>query len=124
MAHRHLFIAAACAAALVPCLLSQKPEVKRPAILGVAHITLKTNDLAAAREFYGRYLGLEQAGMLVGSGIAFKVNYHQSVEITDTLRGDEDRLDHVAFETADARGLREYLAVRGVKVPAELKPDA
>jgi len=124
MAHRHLFIAAACAAALVPCLLSQKPEVKRPAIVGVAHITLKTNDLNAAREFYGRYLGFEEAGVLVGSGIAFKVNDHQYIEVGDTLMGDEDRLDHVAFETADARQLREYLAARGVKVPADLKPDA
>lgn len=123
MALRHLLAPAVCAAVLVPCLLSQKPDVKRPPILGVAHIALKTNDLAAAREFYGRYLGFPESGVMVGSGIAFKVNDHQYIEVADTLMGDEDRLDHIAFETTDARQLREYLAAQGVKVPADLKPD-
>lgn len=60
MAFRKFVLPAVCAAALVPCLLSQKTAVKRPPILGVAHIALKTNDIAAARAFYGQYLGFQE----------------------------------------------------------------
>jgi len=113
----------ACAVALVPCLLSQKTDVKRPPIVGVAHIALKTNDLAAARNFYGHYLGFEEVSVGRTHGIAFKVNDHQYIDVADTLKGDEDRLDHIAFETTDARQLREYLGAQGVRVPASLQPD-
>ena len=98
MTFRHLIVPAVCAAALVPCLLSQKTDVKRPPILGVAHIALKTNDLAATREFYGRYLGFEEVGgMVPPHRIAFKVNDHQYIYMADTLMGDEDRLDHICL---------------------------
>ena len=124
MTFRHLIVPAVCAAALVPCLLSQKTDLKRPPILGVAHLALKTNDLAATREFYGRYLGFEEVGgMVPPHRIAFKVNDHQYIYAADTLMGDEDRLDHIAFETTDARQLREYIEAHGVKVPASLEPD-
>jgi len=121
MTLRIWMVPAVCAAALVPCLLSQKADVKRPAILGVAHIALKTSDMAASREFYGHYLGYES---IAGGahGTMFKVNDHQFIDVADTLTGDEDRLDHVAFETSDARQLRDYLAAHGVKVPASLQP--
>jgi hypothetical protein len=36
----------------------------------------------------------------------------------------QDRLSHIAFETTDARQLRDYLASRSVSVPDSLKPDA
>jgi lactoylglutathione lyase len=52
------------------------------------------------------------------------VNDRQFVEISPTLRGDEDRLIRVGFETADARALRDYLASRGVEVPARVETDA
>jgi catechol 2,3-dioxygenase-like lactoylglutathione lyase family enzyme len=121
MALRHLIGPAVCAAVLVPCLLSQKTDVKRPPILGIAHIALKTNDMAAAQEFYGHYLGFEPLGSFT-HGTMFKVNDHQYIDVADTLMGDEDRLDHIAFETTDARQLRDYLAAQGVKVPASLQP--
>ena len=54
----------------------------------------------------------------------YKVNDYQFVEIYAGLKGDEqDRLSHVAFETTDAPKLREYLASKGIKVPAPLKPS-
>jgi catechol 2,3-dioxygenase-like lactoylglutathione lyase family enzyme len=122
MAFRHFIAPAVCAAVLVPCLLSQKTDVKRPPILGVAHIALKTNDMAAARDFYGHYLGFEALASAT-HGTMFKVNDHQYIDVAATLTGDEDRLDHIAFETADAHQLREYLAARGMKVPAAVEPD-
>jgi catechol 2,3-dioxygenase-like lactoylglutathione lyase family enzyme len=129
-----LALAAAGLAAMLPSAgLTQaapKPAaaITRPPIVGVAHIALKTKDLAASREFYGHYLGYQEAfsvdkpagGLLL---TYFKVNDHQYIEIFPGLTGDaEDRLMHIAFETTNARQLRDYLASRGVKVPDTLKP--
>jgi catechol-2,3-dioxygenase len=35
-------------------------QTARPPIVGVSHIALKTDDLAAARNFYGRDLGFAE----------------------------------------------------------------
>jgi lactoylglutathione lyase len=100
----------------------------RPPIVGVAHIGLKTSDLAAARNFYGHDLGFLEAFTLdkPTGGLMltyFKVNDHQYIEVYPELKdAAEDRLSHIAFETTDARKLRDYLAAHGVKVPDQLKP--
>jgi catechol 2,3-dioxygenase-like lactoylglutathione lyase family enzyme len=113
-------------AALVCAGFSQ--EVKRPSIVGVAHIGLKTDDLAAARNFYGKALGFEEPFTLdkPSGGLLltyFKVNDHQYIEIFPELKSEtEDRLSHIAFETSDAKQMRDYLAGKGVKVPEAVKP--
>jgi catechol 2,3-dioxygenase-like lactoylglutathione lyase family enzyme len=112
--------------ALSSCALAQNSDVKRPAIIGVAHIGLKTNDLDAARHFYGHDLGFQEPFTLdkASGGLLltyFKVNDHQYIEVFPELKSEtEDRLSHIAFETTDARQLRDYLASRGVKVPETL----
>jgi len=117
-----------CCALLATSVLAQSPSVKRPDIVGVAHIGLKTNDLAAARNFYGRDLGFAEAFTLdkPAGGLLltyFKVNDHQYIEVFPDLKSEtEDRLSHIAFETTDARQLRDYLAARGVKVPDAVHP--
>jgi lactoylglutathione lyase len=101
---------------------------ERPPIVGVAHIGLKVSDLDAARQFYGHILGYDEAFKLDKADgslmlVYFKVNDHQYIEIFPTLKSPtEDRLSHIAFETTDARALRDYLAARGVEVPDRLKP--
>ncbi len=52
MVRRNLFVCVALTVELGPFLLSQS-GVKRPPMTGVAHVDLKTNDLAAGRRFYG-----------------------------------------------------------------------
>src|ERR1700691_960489 len=112
--------------ALSTCASAQSTPPKRPDIVGVAHIGLKTNDLAAARNFYGHELGFEEPFTLdkTSGGLLltyFKVNDHQYIEVFPELKSEtEDRLSHIAFETTDARQLRDYLASRGVKVPETL----
>jgi len=97
---------------------------ERPPIKGVAHIGLKTNDLAAAREFYGHMLGYQEPFTLdkPAGGLMltyFKVNDHQYIEVFPELQSEtEDRLSHIAFETTNMQQLRDYLASKGVKVPA------
>src|SRR6185312_11036265 len=121
MLKRCLASTAALAAALVPVLLSQN-TIRRPPITGIAHVALKTNDLGAARRFYGHDLGFSDAlAMPESQGPAawFKINDHQYVEIYPTLKSeDEDRLIEVAFETPDIQAMRDYLASKGVEVPA------
>ena len=84
----------------------------RPPIVGVAHVALKTSDLATARQFYGHDLGfLEQPTAI------FKVNDHQYIQLSADLKGDaEDRLTDIAFETTNAKQLSDYLKSRGVDV--------
>jgi lactoylglutathione lyase len=105
--------------------------LSRPKIVGVAHIGLRTDDLEAARRFYGGVLGFEEpfsydrpaaegGGMLL---TYFKVNDHQYIEVFPELKDPkEDRLSHISFETSDVEQLRSYLASKGVKVPAKLEP--
>jgi len=102
---------------------------KRPPIVGVAHIGLKTDNLAAARKFYTGILGFQEPFMLDkpdGSGLLltyFKVNDHQYIEVFPSLKDPQEvRLSHISFETTDAEQLRAYLASRGVKVPDKLGP--
>jgi catechol 2,3-dioxygenase-like lactoylglutathione lyase family enzyme len=129
MSHSQLLCSAILAAVLSFSARAQSGAgtVKRPDIIGVAHIGLKTGDLAAARNFYGRDLGFAEAFSLdKPSGglmlVYFKVNDHQYIEVFPELKNaTEDRLSHIAFETTNAPQLRDYLASRGVHVPAALK---
>jgi catechol 2,3-dioxygenase-like lactoylglutathione lyase family enzyme len=119
-----LVACAALAAALTPFLLSQN-GVKRPLITGIAHVSLRTNDLAAARRFYANQLGFSDALAMperLGPAAWIKVNDHQYLEIYENLKSeDEDRLIEVAFETPDAKAMRDYLAAKGVDVPATVE---
>jgi catechol 2,3-dioxygenase-like lactoylglutathione lyase family enzyme len=114
--------------AVVFSACANSATVTRPPIVGIAHIGLKTNDVAAARNFYKHGLGFEEPFSLdkPSGGLMltyFKVNDHQYVEIFPDLQSEtEDRLSHIAFETTDAKQLRDYLASRGVKVPEVLRP--
>jgi catechol 2,3-dioxygenase-like lactoylglutathione lyase family enzyme len=110
---------------------SAPPPVIRPAIVGVAHIALRTDDLAAAREFYTGVLGFQEPFTFdkppeEGGGLLltyFKVNDHQYIEMFPELTAPKmDRLSHISFETSDAEKLRDYLASKGVKVPEKLEP--
>jgi lactoylglutathione lyase len=100
---------------------------KRPRITGVAHIGLRTDNLDAARKFYGEQLGYAEAFKLDKPDgslmlVYFKVNDHQYIEIFPGWKGPEQLvLSHIAFETDDAVQLRDYLASKGVKVPDALK---
>jgi lactoylglutathione lyase len=115
-------------ATLLPLVGAGKPETPRPPIVGISHIALMTGDLAAARAFYGHTLGFQEpftvnkpAGGLMLT--YFKVNDHQYIEIFPELSTPTgDRLSHIAFETTNARALRDYLAARAVKVPDTLMP--
>jgi catechol 2,3-dioxygenase-like lactoylglutathione lyase family enzyme len=133
---RRLSIASLLMGVFLPAWSQSAPEVSshvvtRPKIVGVAHIGLRTDDMAAARKFYTGVLGLQEPFSLdkppsEGTGLLltyFKVNDHQYVEVFPELKDPkQDRLSHISFETSDAEQMRAYLASQGVKVPDKLEP--
>jgi catechol 2,3-dioxygenase-like lactoylglutathione lyase family enzyme len=133
---RRLSIASLLIGFFLPAWSQSTPEasshvIARPKIVGVAHIGLRTDDMAAARKFYTGVLGLQEPFSLdkppsEGTGLLltyFKVNDHQYVEVFPELKDPkQDRLSHISFETSDAEQMRAYLASKGVKVPDKLEP--
>ena len=59
MGNNHLILRIALPVVFGLAAAAQNPP-KRPPIVGVAHIALKTTDLAAAREFYSKFLGFAE----------------------------------------------------------------
>ncbi len=108
-------------ALIAASLLAQE----RPKILGVAHMAVYVKDLAKTRQFYEGFLGYAEPFTLPdkngGVRIAFvKINDRQYIEIfTEPDRG-EGQLNHISFYTDDADKMRDYLAAKGIAVPAKV----
>jgi catechol 2,3-dioxygenase-like lactoylglutathione lyase family enzyme len=102
-----------------PSVLAQQTVQIRPAITGIAHVTLYADDISKSKQFYTSLLGWEAAPANSNApGIRFYANHAQYVElVAPPQRGQADRFDLVAFATPDAEGLRRYLAVKGIVVP-------
>jgi lactoylglutathione lyase len=121
------FMCAVLAAMAIAGSAQTTPAPKRPRIVGVAHIGLRTDNLDAARKFYGQQLGYEEAfkldrpegGLML---VYFKVNDHQYIELFPGWKGPEELvLAHIAFETDNGQQLLHYLASKGVKVPGSVR---
>ncbi len=112
---------------LLPRAVRSQGAAERPPIVGIAHVGFFVSDIDKAENFYGHVLGYQHFSLDKPTGGLmlnyYKINDHQYVEIYPGLKGDDqDRLSHVAFETTDARKMRDYLAGKGLKVPDALKP--
>jgi catechol 2,3-dioxygenase-like lactoylglutathione lyase family enzyme len=97
-------------------------HARRPAIVGISHVTLRAANLAKSRQFYMGALGF---GDELGNNqrhARFHIDFHQYIELTAAPNPPVDRLVEVGFETKDAEGLRRYLAAHGVQVPREVRP--
>ena len=102
--------------------LATAQEVKRPKILGIAHMALFVSDLQKARAFYKDFLGYEEPYALKrqdgADRIAFiKINENQYLELFAESPKKDGQLNHISFYTDDAKGMRDYLASKGVAVP-------
>jgi catechol 2,3-dioxygenase-like lactoylglutathione lyase family enzyme len=100
---------------LTSVAFAQTPQ--RPRIPGVANIGVRTDNLDAARKFYGEELGYEEAFRIEKPEmVVFKVNDHQYIQVFPGWKGPEQLvLDHIAFETDNAKQLHDYLVSKGVK---------
>jgi lactoylglutathione lyase len=97
-------------------------EVVRRRIVGVPHIALRVHDIAASRHFYKDFLGYAEPFDINGPDgkliMAFiKINDRQYVELQVESSPDEPRFLHLALETDNAEGLRQYVKSKGYKVP-------
>jgi catechol 2,3-dioxygenase-like lactoylglutathione lyase family enzyme len=102
-----------------------RDQVKRPRILGVAHMAVYVSDLQKARAFYKDFLGYEEPYVLKredGSDrIAFiKINEDQYLELFAEAPKQDGHLNHISFFTDSAEAMRAYLASNGVKVPEKV----
>jgi len=99
---------------------------KRPRITGIGHVAFGVTDMAKARDFYTGLLGYEEAFQLINPDgklrlAFFKVNDAQFIELFPNVKPASDKLQHFAFTTDDAKGMRAYLASRGVRVPPSVR---
>jgi catechol 2,3-dioxygenase-like lactoylglutathione lyase family enzyme len=111
------------AAVLCLALQAGAGPSQRPRLTGVAHMAISVSDIGKSRAFYHDWLGFAEPYDLKNPDGSlnmtfFKVNEEQYVEVFPGLQPDRDRLNHIAIVTDDAAALREYLAARGIKVPA------
>ena len=95
-------------------------ETKRPAVWGIAKMTFLVSDMEMAREYYGRFLGFDEAFSYPspsGTVVSFKINDRQFLEfIVDKQAKEKKRLVSVSLETESVRDMLLYLQSQGVKV--------
>lgn len=98
-------------------LNAQKTE--RPAVWGIAKITFLVSDMDMARDYYGRFLGFDEAFSYpspLGTVVSFKVNDRQYLEfIVDKNAKEKKRLVSVSLETESVRDMQLYLQAMNVK---------
>jgi catechol 2,3-dioxygenase-like lactoylglutathione lyase family enzyme len=97
-------------------------QPKRPAITGISHMCVYSSDPAATEHFYGSLLGATKGPDPQNSaGIRYYFSATQFVEVLP-LPADHtlSRMACVAYNTADADGLRRYLQAHGVDGVTEL----
>jgi catechol 2,3-dioxygenase-like lactoylglutathione lyase family enzyme len=97
---------------------------ERPAITGLSHIAVYTAHPVASERFYVHDLGaVKGADPETGSGVRYYIAPTQFIEVLPLPPGwtSFSRLDHIAFATTDARGLRRYLIHRHVAAPSRLR---
>lgn len=102
-------------------------EVRRPAIWGIAKMTFLVSDFQVARDYYGQFLGFEEAFSYQsdhGKIISFKVNDRQFLEfVVDVQAKVKKRMVSVSFETENVEQMRQYLKSQGQNVPDKITID-
>src|SRR6201998_1713288 len=113
----------------VVALLSAKLPVAqtashRPSISGISHISVYSSDATKTEHFYVHDLGgVKRADPENSAGVRYYFSPIQFVEVLPLPAGNSsiNRLDHVAFNTASAEGLRKYLGEHGITVPGNVE---
>jgi catechol 2,3-dioxygenase-like lactoylglutathione lyase family enzyme len=99
--------------------LAQTPA--RPPITSVSHLAVYAGDAAKTERFYVHDLGaVKRADPENPQGARYYFSPSQFVEVLPLPPGAAaNRMDHIAFNTANAEGLRRYLAAKNIQVPKE-----
>jgi catechol 2,3-dioxygenase-like lactoylglutathione lyase family enzyme len=97
---------------------------KRPPITGLSHIAVYASNPVKSERFYVHDLGaVKGVDVEQASGMRYYFAPTQFVEVLPLPQGwtSFSRLDHVAFTTADANGLRQYLIYRHVNAVSRVR---
>lgn len=109
------------------CMNGRAGEVQRPAVWGIAKITFLVSDFRLARDYYGKFLGFDEAFSYpsdLGKIISFKVNDRQFLEfVEDRQAKDKKRMVSASFETENVEQMRQYLRSQGQSVPERTTID-
>ncbi len=106
----------ACCPLLVSALLPAQKTAARPKITGISHLAVYASDPLRTADYYQRIVGCEKAADFEDHpGVRYLITPSQYVEVLPLPdSAGNDRLDHIAFRTADVEALRRYLQAKGV----------
>jgi catechol 2,3-dioxygenase-like lactoylglutathione lyase family enzyme len=119
-----LAVLAAAGMAVILAAKAQGPA-DRPHITGVSHLSVYTSDSAKTESFYVHNLGgVKRPDPENPAGVRYYFSPIQFVEVLPlpaTQPHPNNRMDHVAFNTANAEALRQYLAAHQIAVPSQVQ---
>jgi catechol 2,3-dioxygenase-like lactoylglutathione lyase family enzyme len=109
---------------LVPLTIAavaQTPE--RPKISGISHLAVYTSNPEATDQYYREVAGAAKMPDPENpKGVRYVINATQFIEVLPLPEGAGiNRLDHTAWITGSAEGMRKYLAAKGWDTPAAVK---
>jgi catechol 2,3-dioxygenase-like lactoylglutathione lyase family enzyme len=95
---------------------------QRPKITGISHLAVYTSDPAATEHFYTFAVGaVKLPDPENPQGVKYALSATQYVEVLPLpANAGVNRLDHAAFNTESAEGMRKYLAAKGWQVPSSV----
>lgn len=122
---RSRVLAAACFAVFTAAAVAQTTP-PRPRITGISHIAVYTSDPAATAHYYMVDVGAARMPDPENpQGVRYMLSPTQFIEVLPLPAGaGVNRLDHTAWNTDSAEGLRRYLAAKGWKTPAHVRRGA
>jgi len=117
-----------CRVLFLAVILPAPALAQSPALVGIAHVAFRVNDIEKSRDFY-RALGFEQAFEFADAGKTsvsyFKVNDHQFIELYQ--RKDPSQpigFMHICFETSDLETLAKEYVTRALDASTPRKGRA
>ena len=92
---------------------------ERPKITGISHLAVYASDAAATDHYYREIIGAaKQPDPENPQGVKYAFSSTQYVEVLPLPpNAGINRMDHAAFNTTSAEGVRKYLAAKGWKTP-------
>jgi len=95
---------------------------QRPKITGISHLAVYTSDPKATEHYYTSVIGAaREADPENPKGVRYAINATQFIEVLPLpANSGVNRLDHTAWKTDSAEGMRAYLAAKGWKTPAKV----
>src|SRR5579862_1520234 len=94
----------------------------RPKITGISHLAVYTSDPAATEHYYTVTIGaVKQPDPENPKGVRYALSPTQFIEVLP-LPSDAgiNRMDHAAFTTEDAEGMRSFLKLNGWPTPDQV----